>query len=57
MPSLAQNAVMLSPVSFSRFRSSRIFDSFIIFKSLAEKYSAATIEKRCTTPDAYFKNL
>ncbi len=37
MPSLAQKAVMLSPVSFCLLISSRIFDSFIIFKCLAEK--------------------
>lgn len=53
MPSLQQKAVMLSPVSFCLLIRSRIFDSFIIFYVLTEKYSAPTIEKRCTTPDAY----
>jgi hypothetical protein len=45
--------MMVSPVSFFLLISSRIFDSFIMLDVLAEKQSAATTEKRCTTPDAY----
>jgi hypothetical protein len=53
MPSFEQKAVMLSPVSFCLLIRAGIFDSFIIFYVLVEKYSAATTEKRCTTPDDY----
>jgi len=53
MPSLLQKAVMLSPVSFCFFIRSGIFGSFIIFYVLAEQYSAAKTEKRCTTPNTY----
>ena len=37
MPSLAQKALMLSPVSFCLLISSKIFDLFIIFKCFGLK--------------------